>query len=254
MRKKKLSPSGSPSPLNSGFSQFLARHNRVLILLGQLIVFTTFIVREGVRENLKDFVDSLDSAQGIFMLQRENSAVSTHLTEIYRAVSATYTNVLSPPPGGIPQLDLLSVELHFQDASDSIQRLKDELGAAQRLLERVPHSKQEEEALTQFGVRYNEASKHLGEYVLPGSATPMSDLQKSFNSALAIEHEIWNVETELITFMESILRESLDVKAKDERYFEIATWSSYGLYTLGWGLALFGKLYDPKGGEFDGAE
>ena len=46
--------------------------------------------------------------------------------------------------------------------------------------------------------------------------------------------------------MGSFFNESLAVKEKDEHYFGIATWFSYGLYTLGWSLALVGKLYGPS--------
>ena len=73
----------------------------MVTFIGALIVSITFIVREGIGENLQDSVDSLESAQGIFTLQRENAVMSTRITEIYRTASATYPNVLSPPPGGL---------------------------------------------------------------------------------------------------------------------------------------------------------
>jgi hypothetical protein len=230
----------------SKVSRFLRKHNRLIAFVGAMLVFTTFIVREGFREDLRDFVDSLEAAQGIFVLQRENGVISGRLAEVYRWVSATYANVLSPPPGGVPQLNLSNLELHYQDASDSSLRVEDELSAAGNLLKKAPHSKEEEQTLAKLQTRYDAVSKKFREYVLPGSAVPQSELMKPFNEIVLIEREVWDIESNLTRFTALLLKESLEAKEKYERYFRLATWLSYGLYSFGWALALVGKLYGPK--------
>jgi hypothetical protein len=93
-------------------TRFLTRHNRFITLFGALVVFARFIVKEGLREELKDLVDSVNSAQRVFVLQRESGLMSQRLAEIFRLVTAININLLSPPPGGVPKVDVSGVGLH----------------------------------------------------------------------------------------------------------------------------------------------
>lgn len=60
---------------NSAKSQqaFVRRHSRLLTFVGALIVFTTFVEKEGLREHLKSVVESLETANNAFA-SREDSA------------------------------------------------------------------------------------------------------------------------------------------------------------------------------------
>jgi hypothetical protein len=52
---------------------FLRKHNRILTFVGALVVFLTFVIKEGLREHLKDLVEALGSAQNIFRIRNENA-------------------------------------------------------------------------------------------------------------------------------------------------------------------------------------
>jgi hypothetical protein len=49
--------------------RFVRNHNRLLTFIGAFIVFTTFIVKEAVRDNLKEYTDSIKIAQNMFILR-----------------------------------------------------------------------------------------------------------------------------------------------------------------------------------------
>ena len=58
------------------------RRSRFLTLLGSLIIFATFVVKEGISENLRDLVSSIDTAENLYimrddMLQRTNTHIES---------------------------------------------------------------------------------------------------------------------------------------------------------------------------------
>ena len=65
-----------PKAQESNFRNYVSRHSRLLIFVGVFIVFVTFLVKEGLRERLKDLVDSVDTAQSVFVAERENQQIS----------------------------------------------------------------------------------------------------------------------------------------------------------------------------------
>jgi hypothetical protein len=235
------------SPEAGGFlSRLIRKHSRLLIFLGALIVFITFIIREGLREHLKDLVDSIDSAQGVFVVEQENQQLSQALAELYRLDSATYTNVLthSPNPG---QITLQSVELHWQATYAAIQRLNTECAAARRLLIKVPHEKKQEDDLERLQTRTDAVANDYKDFIPGGDDQTQPELERKMNTIWAIEHKAFDLETNLQTFTASLLTQSLAIKNKNSEYFEASTWVSYLLYAIGWGMGLIGKLYGLEG-------
>jgi hypothetical protein len=52
---------------------FYIRHDRFFTLLGSLIIFVTFVVKEGISDNLKDLVSSIQTAENMFSLRQETA-------------------------------------------------------------------------------------------------------------------------------------------------------------------------------------
>jgi hypothetical protein len=96
------------------------RLNRFLTLLGSLIVFITFIAKEGVSDNLKDLVSSIGTAENLFTLRQETT---------YRVSSAKSL----PPPWSDkePTRDEKKGFIDLWDRqSESIVRISLDLAAA----------------------------------------------------------------------------------------------------------------------------
>ena len=47
--------------------QFLVVHKRWLSFIGAVVVFATFVLKEGLRDNLKDLVGALENAQNAIL-------------------------------------------------------------------------------------------------------------------------------------------------------------------------------------------
>jgi hypothetical protein len=63
---------GRKIPLRYRVRRWLDSNRRFLTLIGALIVFVTFVVKEGMNEHLKSVVDSLDLANQLFAIRGDN--------------------------------------------------------------------------------------------------------------------------------------------------------------------------------------
>src|SRR5882672_6760922 len=67
---------------NFDLSLFFRRHNRLLTFAGALIVFVTFLVKEGKRESLKDLADSVDAAESVFVIRSDSFTTPVQLARM----------------------------------------------------------------------------------------------------------------------------------------------------------------------------
>jgi hypothetical protein len=63
----------------------------------------------------------------------------------------------------------------------------------------------------------------------------------------ALREHFHSLESDANHFATEVLNISEGLRDKNERFYGIYTWVSYGLYTLGWGLGLVGRLYSVEG-------
>jgi len=206
-----------------------------------------------LRERLKDLVDSIDTAQSVFVAERESQQMSQRLAEIYRISVVSYDNMHSPapPPGEAYPITIATIMSHYQGAYDAEQRLESELNAVDRLLEKLPTDQNREKKLNDLKTQFKAVQKADEDFRNTTSPRSTTELKENLNSAVVLEHQAWDAETAIQTLSLSILKDSGEVKKRDETCFKIATCGSYVLYCLGWGLGLIGKLFglDGLGGD-----
>ena len=240
-----------PAKLRSGHKEPPIRkwfhdHDRLVTVVGAIIIFVTFIAKEWYGENLKDLKQSIDSGQAVFVLQNENRTIQQRLAWLWTLDSNTYTNVLTTPRPDPSKITLQSEESQSQFTFDSIFRMKDQFDAATRMLKNIPHDKTKDDELKKLRARCEEASKKFKGFTSPGSSTPQSELEQAFRAMLAIERETLSVEDDLDKFSTEFFVESHEVQEKKEREYRLAKYVAIGFYTVGWSLTLLGKLYGPK--------
>jgi len=85
-------------------------HDRLVTIVGAIIIFVTFVSKEWCGENLKDLKESIDSGQAVFVLQNENGIIQQRLAWLLTLDSNTYTNVLTTPRPDPPKITLQSEE------------------------------------------------------------------------------------------------------------------------------------------------
>ena len=70
--------------------EFWKRHHKFLGITGSGIVLLTFVVREALRENLKDASDAIANAQVYFSLSEKNDYIAHRLKYVSDATSTIY--------------------------------------------------------------------------------------------------------------------------------------------------------------------
>jgi hypothetical protein len=239
-------------------SSRLHRHNRLLTFVGALIVFTTFVVKEGLRERLKDFVDSVGAADSTFMIRGDTNISNSLLRSLEEDIGDVERNKAIRETGIVAPS---SVHLYYswRDLSMMGQSIKANLDNVARLMRKLPNQGANiaqletlKKALEDDGRSLDNLYKALP--INPGYRLlfPEKDIikrmsEQDLQAFDALRKHFHSLESDANRFATEVLNISEGLRDKNERSYGIYTWVSYGLYTLGWGLGLVGRLYSVEG-------
>jgi hypothetical protein len=238
---------------------FLKKHPRLVSFIGASIVLATFILREVVRDHLKDLANSLDQAQSVFAIQGQLDSTNQRLRWLlnHEDFEITLKQIRRIAKSGPT----------FEDTKDGIDSLLEQdisvvadLQATQQNLNRLLRK-------------------------LPSNAYP-TDLQGNDDELKRMKEERDGLETKMLAcsnandptencsldFVNEIDKESdaLDVKLfwmgrklrkasgntleeaekelqRREAWYSYANVASVFLFIIGWSLGLVGSLYQVKG-------
>jgi len=208
----------------------------LLVFAGALIVFVTFIVKEGIAEKYKNSVAVLDEARSFFGLRED----IIHLRRLIVDVATV----------SVPKTKAVVQEVTFEN--EGHQFIEDDLEGISQFMNRIetsadfPHRldvlRQE---LRQEAARDQEMQDELwGTY---GKERKTIDeveaaLKAQVPANVRISQEYRQLKRDLI---DAAKRE----RDRNEHYYEISKWTAIVLYTIGWGLGLRGKVYGNAGME-----
>jgi hypothetical protein len=225
---------------------FLARDSRIFVLTGALIVFGTFVLKSAIREDLKDLIDTINSAQDFHALQQITSDILAAVNSVYDAVGDTSRRTESlidgrPVP---PESDLKAFfwipNLLNRDCDDYVSQIN-------RLLERLPY---DEATASRFNTLKQRLVQHHQDYEkLIGSTSYAVDKdpeKAKIREQIALVEKWADTGIALQKLNQDVLSEAEQLRIKAEHRYKIFRWISYGVYTLGWGLALVGRLFGAK--------
>lgn len=245
------------------------QHSRVITFLGAVIVFATFVVKDGFRENLKNLTDSIDSAESVFLIRSDLEDIKLHTG---RSVA---------PRGDNPGMFDYAVQdiEHSRKTFDDIAYQLDNIA---RLIKKLPdqssqikfastwREERQETVITQSGpitggnVFVQEESKTLAEHWQKPQQrlTRLRQEENRIRRIMNPDHkhdeeaaraaaELSGDSAYLLHVTEAFGRAVLDVamKAKDdhERSYKMYTYIGYLLYGVGSALGLVGILFGVPG-------
>jgi hypothetical protein len=245
---------GKPTPKAHDVGVYLRRHNRILTFIGAFIVFATFVVKDGIREHLKDLTDSVAAAESVFLIRDENIETSRTLGNIQRQIAAI-TQTADNSPLYAAALDVEIVKLYMSNTEYFLDNIY-------RLISKLPDQKTPitfknswlsgtqrknpwefwrdlQNQLTQLkqsdsNVRQLMRPDHVGEEKAARAA------DKLFGDSVVL----W-IDTRAFGWL--VLEEAVKMREKSEHSYEFFTNVTYVLYVFGWGLALSGRLYKVAG-------
>ncbi len=222
------------------------------------MVFATFIVKEGVRDNLKDVVSAFENAQTTFALRDQEMKMTTMLTEIRTRVVALNDKSLPKMPVGAGRVSQAYASV--EQTRETIELLGQSVGTITPLAQKLPKDEKRDAELVECtnllsGTRedYLKAQTVLKD-VLTRAQSSKRDLTKEDKQRVVSAETAYiavqqQAALKIAAFESGVLSEA--PKYREEQEHRYAWWNkaSYWLYSLGWGLGLIGKIYGVEGVE-----
>jgi hypothetical protein len=233
-----------PSKLKS----FITRHSRLLQFLGALIVFTTFIVKEGLRDQLKDLISATDTAQNTFTLRNDIAASRADLTQFSSLMLPWMArNEASSQTAGAAGRRPMTAD----EATDSTTLLEmrsemDQYEAtfnnAAALLDGLPETVPEKQADRDGLKELEEKLKQLRAEAIDFDFAVLANKPYDHDRLHGLSVDIQLFSLEVHSLERAVRQTARDAREKMERKYKHYNYGSYALYALGWGLGLLGRL------------
>ena len=212
--------------------QYVRRNERLLVILGGFVVLTTFIVKDLVRENLKDLKDSLTETEHFVRIRAQFITVRKQLKAIDQRIT-----VANPPQPATEHAIELGRRLFEEDAKlqDYKESIMEEMENVEELAAQLSLTKQDLGDLAKIREKADTviADPYLSkagdpEYVVP-EITRRADRAR-------------DVEEDLFENIRGVLETAGEQEAIRERRYRYVNIASYVLLSIGALMSLLGRI------------
>jgi hypothetical protein len=231
------------SSRDSRLALFLKRNDQKLRVIGALLVFVTFVAKEGLRDHYKDQNDALDSARRAFIARSDSDNISVQMRNLKRMLIRNE---------GLPTNSFGYVTDQESLLFEMAGGIRKKLDNAQDILKGIPQSKvirtnidALQEVLSEIHRKRGDFDEQIGLW--EEESKRMSRLQTVPPGDSLALHELTiltqraNFQTDRLN--SSVLKSATYSLEKNEERLRIFNWVSWIAYALGWGLSLVGGLF-----------
>jgi hypothetical protein len=233
--------------------RWFQKHQGLLLILGTLIIVTTFIVKNVFREQLKDVVDSINAAENLYLIRDSNLELHEEIDQVDANVSRSRIEILQALP-----------------SAKKNQTQKDAWAAdfdrnSQRLLRVINETYLETDNLARLVMKAPPTPEHMAQFtelykqwgtlridLLKGDQAELNledfDSKAAYNRNLKGYAAVWILNQKLHLVGSMILDDAHEVKERKERLVRVFTPISYGLFILGAVLTFLSKLFGVETG------
>jgi hypothetical protein len=204
-----------------------------------VIVFVTFILKEGKRDQLKDFVGSLDMAENMFVLRQESQFAESRIADLSRSVTELFVESHKSKPDAEWFEEKLNNELQLVQVN--LVGLANRINSMEQILARAPNH-QDEQDLHPIKEAVSESYDKWSHFHKVHDSRPQSILDlRQLDIAVAV------LSLNISQLEGKVLDHARERRATEEEHYKWATWASYVFYTLGLGLGLIARIYGVEG-------
>jgi hypothetical protein len=217
---------------------FVRRHTRLLELLGLLVVFITFVIKDGIRDQLKDRVSTLATSEASFLIRREISTVSHKIDEL-KPIAFEGTD----DPYRLTEIE----------AREEIKRLKDSVSVYTSrtwfLIDTIPNNDALKKRISDINRRVDD---FVGEAATAeaeaeaGTGPPTTNGMVSGKTVLTMAKGR-SIQEEIEDFQWDVFAAADKAAVAAEGRYKVATRTSWMFYGLGWLLTFSARLLGVKG-------
>jgi hypothetical protein len=223
---------------------FFTKNNKLISLIGALIVFSTFLVKDELREHARDLSSSIDAAESTFKIRSDEAKLITTVANL-----RPHYSISRKEPSQYPDAeDYEKIRALFDECDNEETQRSLERGL--RLSELIPDAgvtQRRWEALQEDSDSVDKAADIECDF-FPGMCDDKPRLSK-----IALEEKVETLCNKRFALagsvgklMSQVVKNAHDIRIRNERRDKTYDWLSIFLYTLGWGLALVGRLYGGK--------
>jgi hypothetical protein len=223
---------------------------RWLPIAGATIVLATFVVKDAWRESLKDLIDSIDSAQNVFLIRDDSKAVTFQLRVIEQKIDGIDQRTALTTKDPFTTIGINSQLMITRELLDNIDG---DLDKVSRLAEKVPsqegHKKILEELQKQLRdtrVWFRQTGVIMARNipsVTPDGVFPVGvrqEIADAFTKLSTQTNDLW---TKTHDLSGAVLTDAASNLSLEEGRFKKVKIASYALYSIGWVLTLCGKIF-----------
>jgi hypothetical protein len=245
------------------FKAFMSRHRGVVVFLGALIVFLTYVVNDTFRERYRSLADSIDAAENAFTVRNEFRGVSKSLKEIRETTDAIVQRMdfwhfkLRPGERYKTMTEDEAQTMVNEKTRIELDQEKLRFDAFSKLADKLPTDTGEEAERERLQADIELLYAYLNDWHQLVFEQDIGHKEK-----VVLLREKINAEEETMTeakknrgllpenvdkLNEKILGRAREEQQSDERRSTLLKRVSIVLYVIGWGLGLVGKLYGADG-------
>jgi hypothetical protein len=218
---------------------FMKRHSRLISFLGALIVFVTFIVKEGLADRWKGEASALSALESSFATRQEINRIHYVLTEMESRLDRNNN-------------EEAFIRDKILDGTSVLSSLTSYEYLLETALDRIPH----EQLYYANDVKLLEYEVDGAEEIWKSILKKRKDLEERkergghpdsyelLDAIRRVSEKIKDIEIDVTRLYSRLLNEARRLRKENEDRSEWAWWIAAVLYTLGWSLAVVGRLYD----------
>jgi hypothetical protein len=222
---------------------FLRHNRRAAAVIGAFIVFLTFVVKDAIRENVKDLVDGLQSAQDVFEIRAQHEISVSLLNGIAQRVEMIW-GTTAEGLAFLRRNDQSGVIGDITANADGLQQAKANLDNLRRFIDRLPTTETAPRAAVKdLEVRWKQLDDTYLKTIAAINSKKLSE-DDEFGASVDLGTARETLQLDVGNLSDDVIARSDELKERAERTLKTYTWISYFLYSIGWSLALFGRLFD----------
>jgi hypothetical protein len=229
------------SDKRAGVFAFLQRHKVSLVFLGAILAFVTFVIKDNLRDHLRETTDAVENARRVFLVGRGIDGVSSSVADVSTFLRSKLSNFPSSKPDQadpwkwIPPRDERAEALLLQINNDVTYAQQGLL-----LCEEVPGSENDKKQITERIRDFKTAADQLQQWtkkvVAPDSstATRLSEIEKEAQINLlssAVETAL-NQSDELRQNLDTLLEKAEHRQRQATRRYKAFSYCSNFLFII----------------------
>jgi len=218
---------------------FFNTYQKQLSAAGAGLVLLTFVVREAVREDLKDLIAAIDQGVSVQAAPRDNLQLELQIEDIRQTLNRLSSN------GGTEKTRRADLD------DKNYMRLAGITANLRDLVERLPKSDQ-----PPFELRLQTIEKTRNALVeeyptIDDEGSPADSPAIRAQKQAALQNKLGETLDEALNdaypLQREVLERALDVKKSETTYYTWCTRISYVTYSLGWLIGFLGTIFGVKG-------